>query len=72
MLSVTANAVEVTPDSQGRILIPARLRETAELEGQALLVGALDKIEVWNPELFEETVGEKAAEFESFAPQIFR
>ncbi|MBX6364538.1 MAG: cell division/cell wall cluster transcriptional repressor MraZ, partial [Gemmatimonadetes bacterium] len=72
VLSVLSNAVEVVPDSQGRILIPARLKEAAHLDGQALLVGAIDKIEIWNPEQFEAAIQAGAAGFERFAPQIFR
>ncbi|HEX7024545.1 MAG TPA: division/cell wall cluster transcriptional repressor MraZ [Gemmatimonadales bacterium] len=72
VLSVLSNAVEVVPDSQGRILIPARLKEAAHLDGQALLVGSIDKIEIWNPERFEAAIQAGAAGFERFAPQIFR
>lgn len=72
VLSVMSNAVEVTPDSQGRILIPARLKEAADLEGPVLLVGAIDKIEVWNPAKFESAVKTTSDGFERFAPQIFR
>jgi MraZ protein len=71
-LSVTANAVEVAPDAQGRILIPSRLKEAAGLEGQALLVGAIDKVEVWNPERFASAVSDQSAQFEKFAPHVFR
>ncbi len=72
VLSVMSNAVEVAPDSQGRILIPARLKEAAGLEGQVLLVGAIDKVEIWNPRRFEEAVSARSEGFERFAPQIFR
>jgi MraZ protein len=72
VLRVLSNAVEVVPDGQGRILIPSRLKEAAELDGQALLVGAIRKIEIWNPARFEAAIGESAGEFERFAPQIFR
>lgn len=72
VLSVMSNAVEVTPDAQGRILIPARLQDAAELEGQVLLVGAIDKIELWNPARFQSAVSARAEGFERFAPQIFR
>lgn len=71
VLSVMAGAVEVVPDSQGRILIPQRLKEAASLDGQALLVGAIDKIEIWNPADFEVAL-EGAGEFAAYAPQIFR
>lgn len=72
VLRLMADAVEVVPDAQGRILIPARLKEAAELDGQALLVGAIRKIEIWNPSRFEAAVAESSREFERFAPQIFR
>src|SRR5687767_10931040 len=72
VLRMMSNAVEVTPDTQGRILIPARLKEAARLESQVLLVGAIDKIEVWNPTLFESAAAVDAEQFAQFAPQIFR
>ena len=72
VLSVMSNAVEVTPDSQGRILIPSRLKEAAGLEGQVLLVGAIDKVEIWNPKRFEAEVKAGSEGFDRFAPQIFR
>ncbi|NLG63296.1 MAG: division/cell wall cluster transcriptional repressor MraZ [Candidatus Cloacimonetes bacterium] len=71
VLRMMSNAVEVVPDAQGRILIPSRLKEAAQLDGQALLVGAIDKVEIWNPELFEGAVGEHSGDFERFAAQIF-
>lgn len=72
VLSVLANAVEVVPDAQGRILVPARLKEAAELSGTVMLVGLVDRIELWNPERFEEGVAASAGAYERFAPQVFR
>lgn len=72
VLSMMANAVEVVPDSQGRILIPARFKEAAELEGQVMLVGAIDKVEIWNPAHFQQAMSADAKKFAQFAPQIFR
>jgi MraZ protein len=72
VLSVMANAVEATPDAQGRILIPAALRTAAELEGPVLLVGAINKVELWNPARFEEAVQGAAPDFAKFAADIFR
>lgn len=57
-LRLTSNATELTPDRQGRILIPERLREGAGITEEAMLVGALDKIEIWNPQRFEDSIGE--------------
>jgi MraZ protein len=72
VLSVVSNAVEVSPDAQGRILIPAPLRAAAELDGQVLLVGAINKVEIWNPARFEEAVRDASSDFQRFAADIFR
>ena len=44
----------VTWDSQGRIRIKDELLERAMLTDQVVLVGAFDRFELWNPELFRE------------------
>jgi MraZ protein len=72
VLKMMSSAVEVSPDSQGRILIPARLKEAAQLDTQAMLIGAIDKIEIWNPTVFESASTEEAESFAQFAPKIFR
>ena len=43
-------------DKQGRILVDPRLRAHADVEPQApvTLLGALDRIEIWEPSLFEQ------------------
>jgi MraZ protein len=43
-----ANAVQVEPDNQGRIFLPQRLREFAGLERDVVIIGAIDRIEIWN------------------------
>lgn len=52
---VTANAAEVVPDKQGRILIPERIRDAVGLGSEALVIGALNHIEIWDPERFDES-----------------
>lgn len=71
LLSLTAHAHAVTPDRQGRILIPERLRDGAGLEEEALIVGALDKIEVWAPERFEASTSDLPDDFKQLAASIF-
>lgn len=72
VLRVMSSAVEVSPDSQGRILVPSRLQAAANLDGQVLMVGAIDKVELWNPSDFDSAVSGKESSFEHLAPQIFR
>jgi MraZ protein len=68
---ITSNAVEVVPDKQGRILVPAWLQEAAGLEGSVLLNGNIDRVELWNPDEYRKATQAKADEFEKFAHQIF-
>jgi len=47
-------AFNVEFDSQGRILIPSVLREYAELEETAHIIGMHTNLEIWNTGLWEE------------------
>jgi MraZ protein len=48
MRAFAANAHEVRPDSQGRITVPQRLRDFAHLERDVVVIGAIDRIEIWD------------------------
>lgn len=50
------NAAKVTPDSQGRILIPQALLDFAEIEKNAVVVGNCDCVEIWSEALYEADV----------------
>ena len=45
-----ANAFDAQLDAQGRILIPAGLREFADLQKDVVVIGQLDHAEIWNSE----------------------
>lgn len=47
-------------DSQGRILIPAMLRESAAMRGEVAVLGYLDYLEVWNNERYREHLEREA------------
>ena len=47
---VSAYAEEVTPDAQGRILVPQHLRDFGDLGSEVVVTGAFDHIELWNVE----------------------
>ena len=57
-----ANAIDCEPDGQGRILIPAKLREYANLQKEVVVIGSFDRAEIWNAERWAR---EEAMAFES-------
>ncbi|MCX7913075.1 MAG: division/cell wall cluster transcriptional repressor MraZ [Thermodesulfovibrionales bacterium] len=44
---VVASAAEVTLDKQGRVLIPYEQRRDANINNEVVIVGQIDKIEIW-------------------------
>ncbi len=63
-------ASEDTLDSQSRILIPQNLIEYAKIEKEVLILGALKKIEVWNPKIFEEYLKQSDETYEQIAAKV--
>jgi len=47
---------EVEVDRQGRMPIPSFLRGFAALEGDVLVHGAIDRVELWSPQTWEQRV----------------
>lgn len=52
--AIVSTAVEVTPNSQGRVPIPQNLRDTAALTKDAIVVGMDNRIEIWDKDKFDE------------------
>ena len=51
---IFGGALEAELDRQGRVLLPAYLREEAGLREEALVVGARDHAEIWAPDRWAE------------------
>lgn len=47
---------ELDIDRQGRMAIPQQLREYAGLAGEVLVLGAIDRVELWNRAAWDEKV----------------
>ena len=50
MRPLFANASKCELDSQGRIVIPQKLRKYAGLENDAVIIGVNDRAEIWSAE----------------------
>ena len=53
-------ALDTAADENGRIEIPSKLREVADLDQRVLLLGADTHVELWDPSRLEEDLDEKA------------
>lgn len=45
-----AGAAEVEPDKQGRVLLPAHLRDYARLDKDVIIAGVSNRAEIWDSE----------------------
>lgn len=59
---LSANATDVQVDSQGRVLLPRHLLAYADLQKEALVIGAGNRAEIWNPGAYEEDIGAMTSE----------
>lgn len=58
-----AGIVEQELDRQGRVAIPRYLCDYAGLDGAVLVVGALNRIEIWNPQEWATRVAPSESSF---------
>jgi len=63
-------ANEVSLDGQGRISIPNPLIEFADLGDSALILGAFDHIEIWDPGQFDQYLNEQPDDYETLAESV--
>jgi len=67
------NAAELQVDAQGRVMLPANLIEMAGLGKEALVLGSVDHIEIWDPKRFEQsTHGADGESLEDLAKEFLK
>lgn len=60
-------ASDSVPDKQGRIILPSHLREYANIDNQAVIIGMYSRCEIWSSESLREREEERASDSESRA-----
>jgi MraZ protein len=65
-----SGASEQPVDGQGRILIPTQHREKAGLRRDVMIVGALNRIEIWDRERWEQFLTTSPVTFEDVAGKL--
>ena len=64
------DACRVTVDAQGRITIPPALMGRAGLGKEAVLLGQVGRIEIWNPDRLKSVVDDAQTNFETLAEDV--
>lgn len=57
-------------DSQNRILIPPQLMQFAKLKKEIVVLGLLDKLEIWDPEIKENYDNSMTNSYEQIAEKV--
>jgi MraZ protein len=67
---ILQHATEDTLDSQSRIMIPQTLLNYAKIEKDVMVLGVLKKIELWNPQVYEQYLKESDETYEEIAAKV--
>lgn len=65
-------AVQVSPNSQGRALIPQKIREDCGLSGEVTVIGMDSRIEIWDKDTFTSFMEQKKQESVKEAIELLR
>ena len=63
-------AFRVTMDSQGRVMIPERILKMGKIEKDLQIIGSLNKLEIWNPKIYESYLKKENINLSDLAEQI--
>ena len=67
---IIGRAVEVGVDTIGRILVPEHLREHASLTERAALIGVMNRVEIWDADVWEAYRAEFAKKTDVIAEKL--
>ena len=66
-----AGASDEQPDKQGRITIPPMLRDYASLGRDCVVIGAMNRIEIWDAAAWERYSSEQESQFSNLSEELF-
>jgi MraZ protein len=72
MRTLLERATESQLDGQSRIIIPRELLQFAGIENEVLILGVLERIEVWNPRIYKEYQKSQAESYENVAQNVLQ
>lgn len=66
-----ASANKTDFDKQGRINIPNALLEYAKIQKECIIIGVLDRLEIWDAALYQKTMEKNYDSFSDIAENLF-
>jgi MraZ protein len=66
-----AGASDETPDKQGRITVPPMLRDYASLSRDCVVIGAMNRIEIWDAAAWQRYSEEQEQAFADLSEEVF-
>jgi len=66
------HATELQLDGQSRVTIPRELLQFAGIDGDVMIIGVLERIELWNPKQFEDYQQAQSESYETVAQTVFQ
>lgn len=65
-----SSAFDSIPDRQGRIIIPQNLRTYAGINSETVVIGVMNRVEIWNPQKWGEVVSAVEEDPQAIAMQL--
>lgn len=65
-----SGAIEVEPDNLGRVLVPEYLAKHAQLKKEVVVVGAGNRLEIWDKEWWEKYQARETEDMEAKASEL--
>ncbi|SET64031.1 division/cell wall cluster transcriptional repressor MraZ [Paenibacillus sp. NFR01] len=65
-----SGATECVWDKQGRVNLPANLRQYAKLDKDCIILGVSNRVEIWNKELWEQYFAQSEESFNEIAEKL--
>ena len=65
-----SGAAESVPDKQGRVAVPANLREWAGLDRDCTVVGVMDRFEIWDTERWTQFEADQESAFADMSGEV--
>ena len=65
-----SSAFDSVPDRQGRVIVPQNLRDYAGIANEAVVIGVMNRVELWNPQKWSQVVNTVEDDPEAIVSQL--